>query len=207
MKKKIIIVLLILSGLNPVVQSQIDIYHHVPFIPQPTDCSCWSSSIAMILWWRDCEDAQMCLPDALTPEQVALDIGYWQEQFQTGMDAEDTFPLEYYNLVTVQPMSFPVETLAGFLSHGPVWVAYYGCANPLDRCGHAVVLVGMIGDGTPERTEVILHDPDDGSGTYPNLGERDRHMPYEEFIQRLNERAINLGAGSTQIHFMAYPRR
>jgi hypothetical protein len=114
MKKKTIIILLIIAGMNPGLQSQIDIYHHVPFIPQPTQCSCWSSSIAMILWWRDCEDAQMCLPDALTPEQVALDIGYWQEQFQTGMDAEDTFPLEYYNLVTVQPMSFPVETLAGF---------------------------------------------------------------------------------------------
>ncbi len=192
MKKKIIILLLIISGFTLRAQTPVDIYYHVPFIPQPTNVSCWSSSIAMILWWRDNEGAQMSLVDALTPEQVATDIGYWNEHFREGMDSFDTEPLEEYGFVTVPPMSFPVETLVSYLEHSPLWVAYYGCANPLDTCGHAVVLVGMQGDGTPEHTDVILHDPDDGSGIYPNLGVRDRVMPYQEFIDRLNARAIDM---------------
>jgi hypothetical protein len=210
MKKKIIFCLLIISLLNLRAQSQIDIYHFVPFVPQPTSVSCWSASLAMILWWRDNQDAQMCLADALTPEQVADNLGYWQQYFQDGMDAYDTYPFQVFNFVTVPPMSFPVETLAGFLQNGPLWVAYYGCTNPLDTCGHAVVLVGMRGDGTPENTLVILHDPDAGTGTYPNLGVRDREMAYTEFIQRLNERATYLislpEAEHYPVTFLAYPR-
>jgi hypothetical protein len=164
----------------------------------------------MILWWRDNEDAQMCLVDALTPEQVAANIGYFREYFKTGLDSYDATPLEYYNFETVQPMSFPVETLAGFLRNGPVWVAYNGCTNPLTSCGHAVVLVGMRGDGTPEHTVVILHDPDAGTGVYPNLGVRDREMPFNEFVQRLNSRAVPLisqpGGSSHPLLFLAYPR-
>jgi hypothetical protein len=211
MKKKIIILLLIISGFTLKAQTPVDIYYHVPFIPQPTDASCWSASIAMILWWRDCEDAQMSLVDALTPEQVAGNIGYWQQFFYDGLSSFDAHPLDVYNLVSVQPMSFPVATLAGFLEHGPMWVAYNGCANPLTECGHAVVLIGMHGDGTPQNTEVILHDPDDGSGIYPNLGERDRVMPYTEFIDRLNERATQLlslpEARNNPVSFLAYPRQ
>ncbi len=211
MKKKIIILLLIISGFSLRAQTPVDIYYHVPFIPQPTSASCWSASIAMILWWRDNENAQMSLVDALTPDQVAANIGYWQEYFNDGLSSFDAHPLEYYNLISVQPMSFPVETLVGFLEHGPVWVAYNGCENPLTSCGHAVVLVGIHGDGTPGNTEVIIHDPDDGSGTYPNLGERDRVMPYNEFIERLNERATRRlsmpEARDHPVNFLAYPRQ
>jgi len=210
MKKKITFCLLLISLFSFRVQSQIDIYHFVPFIPQPTGFSCWSASIAMILWWRDNEDAQMCLVDALTPEQVAANIGYFREYFTTGLGNYDATPLEFYNFETVQPMSFPVETLAGYLRIGPVWVAYNGCANPLTDCGHAVVLVGMRGDGTPEHTVVIMHDPDAGTGVYPNLGVRDREMPFNEFVQRLNARAVPLitqpGGSSRPLLFLAYPR-
>lgn len=210
MKKKIIIIVAIVCGFSLNLQCQIDIYHYVPFIPQPTRVSCWSASIAMILWWRDNQNEQMCLVDALTPEDVALSMDYWDQYFYDGLDSYDSHPFDVYNFVTLQPMSFPVEALAGYLRHGPMWVAYYGCTNPLDTCGHAVVLVGMRGDGTPQGTEVIIHDPDDGSGTYPNLGERDRSMPYEEFITRLNERALYLlslpEASSNQVSFLAYPR-
>jgi len=210
MKNKIIILLLIISGFSLRAQTPVDIYYHVPFIPQPTNASCWSASIAMILWWRDCEDAQMRSVDALTPEQVANNIDYWNEHFRTGMDAFDTQPLDEYGFITIPPMSFPIETLVGYLEQSPLWVAYNGCTNPLTSCSHAVVLVGMLGDGTPENTNVILHDPDDGSGTYPNLGERDREMPYVEFIQRINERAINLlgheEANDGALHFLAYLR-
>jgi hypothetical protein len=210
MKKIIIVFLFVATGFSLRAQTPVDIYYHVPFIPQPDSVACWSSSIAMILWWRDNRDAQMSLVDALTPEQVALNIGYWKEHFRTGLDAFDTAPLEWYGFETVPPSSFPVETLADYLEHSPMWVAYNGCANPLDTCGHAVVLVGMHGDGTPEHTDVILHDPDDGSGIYPNLGVRDRVMPYVEFIERLNSRAIDMQGYERPedgaMHFLAFLR-
>lgn len=210
MKKTILMLLIIVSGFNLRAQTPVDIYYHVPFIPQPTEASCWSSSIAMLLWWRDNEDAQVCLADALTPEEVALNLYYWNEHFRTGMDAFDTDPLIEYGFEIIPPMSFPVDVLVSYLEQSPMWIAYNGCRNPLSRCSHAVVLVGIRGDGTPERTDVILHDPDDGSGTYPNLGVRDRVMPYQEFIQRLNERAVNLleheRADDGLLHFMAYFR-
>ena len=210
MKKTIIILLLIVSGFGLKSQTPVDIYYHVPFIPQPDSVACWSSSIAMILWWRDNRNSQMSLVDALTPEQVAVDIGYWNEHFRTGLRAFDTAPLEWYGFESIPPSSFTVETLAGYLGHSPMWVAYNGCTNPLDTCGHAVVLVGLVGDGTPENTDVILHDPDDGSGIYPNLGVRDRVMPYEEFIERLNTRAIDVlpydRAGDGALNFLAYLR-
>lgn len=205
MKKIIIISLIIISLFTLRVQGQIDIYYHVPFIPQPTRVSCWSTSIAMILWWRDNEDAQACLVDALTPEDVALNLGYFNQYFLTGLDGDDATPLNEYGFNTVQPMSFPVETLVSYLRHGPVWVAYEGCKNPLANCGHAVVLVGIRGDGRPENTVVILHDPDAGTGVYPNLGVRDREMRYEEFIERLNHFALR--RSGERILFLAYLRR
>jgi hypothetical protein len=211
MKKKIIILLLIISGFGLRAQTPVDIYYHVPFIPQPTSVSCWSTSIAMIIWWRENEDAQMCLADALTPEEVERNLPFFEYYFGQGLSSYDAGPLEYYNLVPVQPSSFPVETFVNYLRHGPLWAAYFGCTNPVENCGHAVVVVGIRGDGTPENTVVILHDPDAGTGVYPNLGVRDREMPYNEFILRLNERALERlshpEAESSPVNFLAYPRQ
>ncbi|MBE0677441.1 MAG: hypothetical protein IH592_01625, partial [Bacteroidales bacterium] len=209
--KKIIILLLIISGFSLRAQTPVDIYYHVPFIPQPTNVSCWSSSIAMILWWRENEEAQMCLMDALTPEEVERTLPFFEHYFGSGLSPYDTSPLEFYDLVPVQPMSFPVDMLADFLRHGPVWVAYNGCGNPVVNCPHAVVIVGMHGDGTPENTVLIIHDPDAGTGVYPNLGVRDREMEFNEFVQRLNEYAVprlpRADERNSPLNFMAYPRQ
>lgn len=210
MKKTIIILLLIASGFGLKSQTPVDIYYHVPFIPQPTNVSCWSSSIAMILWWRENMNEQMCLADALTPEDVERNLPFFEHYFGSGLSPYDTSPLEFYNFVTVQPMSFPVDLFADFLRQGPVWVAYNGCDNPVVNCPHAVVIVGMQGNGTPENTILIMHDPDAGTGVYPNLGERDREMNFNEFVQRLNEYAVprlsRADELNSPLNFLAYPR-
>ena len=135
--KRIISIIILLGALQGVWAQSVDIYHHVPFIPQPTGSSCWSSSIAMILWWRDATDAQQCLADALTPAQVAAADSYWQQHFRSGLDAFDSRPLQTWGFVEVQPSSFDVAAFASWLRHSPVWVAYNGCTNPLTRCNHA----------------------------------------------------------------------
>ncbi|MCI4670726.1 MAG: hypothetical protein MRZ79_21505 [Bacteroidia bacterium] len=199
-------------GKNDPQNQSYDIYYHVPFIPQPTGAACWATSIAMILWWRDNEDAQMCLQDALTPAQVAGNLSYWNQYFTNGLSSYDGRALPALGFERIAPQSFEVSTLAEWLNtYGPMWVAYFGCTNPVSNCGHAVVLVGLKGDGTPGGTKVILHDPDDGTGTYPNLGVRDREMTYTEFIQRLDNRALDRldrpAAQNNQVTFLAHLRR
>ena len=159
MKKLLFALFLLVSITASQAQQSIDIYHHVPFIPQPTNVSCWSTSISMILWWRDNEDAQMSLVDALTPSQVAQNSGYWAQYFNNGLSSYDSGPLDFWGFESVQPMSFPVTTLISYLRKGPVWVAYNGCSNPTTNCGHAVVLIGIRGDGTPDGTTVITSRP------------------------------------------------
>ena len=210
MKKTLFVLFFLGSMFASQAQQSYDIYHHVPFIPQPTGVSCWSTSIAMILWWRDNENAQQCLVDALTPAQVAAANAYWNQHFVNGLDGFDSRPLRTWGFVEVPPSSFDVSTFASWLNRSPVWVAYNGCTNPLTSCNHAVVVIGLRGDGTPNGTKVIIHDPDDGSGTYPNLGNRDREMTFSQFVQRLNNRATSLIDGfpneTTPLHFIAYLR-
>lgn len=191
----------------------VDIYHHVPFIPQPTNVSCWSTSLAMILWWCDNEKSQTCLQEALTPQQVATNINYFQQFFGTGgnggLPVFDNHPLDYYGLVKISTelTSHSINYYIDLIKKGPVWVAYEGCANPAVRCGHAVVWVGMKGDGTETGTKVIIHDPDDGSGKYPNLGVRDREMTLLEFEERLANRAYDRTKNNgnvAHLNFLAY---
>jgi len=196
------------------VKDKVDIYHFVPFIPQPTSVSCWSASLAMILWWCENEKTQSCLQEALTPQQVATNIKYFQQFFGTGgkrgLNSFDAQPLSHYGFVRmpVEMVSQPAEYYIDLIKNGPVWIAYEGCTNPVTRCGHAVVMVGMKGDGTFDGTNVIIHDPDDGSGAYPNLGVRDRAMTLAEFEQRLTNRILRIEKNSTEdiskLNFMAY---
>ncbi|MFZ2899976.1 MAG: papain-like cysteine protease family protein [Saprospiraceae bacterium] len=202
MKKIIILTISFILSIQAVGQDKYNIYHYVPFIPQPDNTSCWSASIAMILWWRDNKDANACLPDALTPEQVRLiaTFKYWSNYF-SGLPADDIRTLRLFGFETISPQSFTLETFANYLDKSPIWVAWDGCDKPF-QCNHAVVIVGLKGDGTANGTSIIYHDPDDGSQVYPNLGERDVKKTYSEFIQRLNRRALSFSSGN--IHFIAY---
>ena len=192
---------------------KIDVYHHVPFIPQPTSVSCWSTSLAMLLWYCDNEKSQSSNLVAISPEEVATNIKYYNQFFGTGgsggLPVFDNKPFEFYGLTKINTdlTSNPVQYFEDIINKGPIWVGYEGCANPALNCGHAVVWVGLRGDGTHDGTNVILHDPDDGTGKYPNLGVRDREMTLTEFENRLSHRVIDrtsTGKDHTKLNYMAY---
>jgi len=218
MKKSVISkvsLLLICLGItiNVSAQQPFKIYYDVPFIPQPTNVYCWSSSIAMILWWKQNEHEQASTQESLTPTQVAVYNDWWNYWFPKGLDYKDQRPFEAWKFTTLAPQSMTLDGFRDILSNSPIWIAYDGCTNPLANCGHSVVVVGATSDGTEAGTTLFINDPDDGSGVYPNKGVRDRKMLYTEFTQRMEhwatrvidfDRSQNGGEQKHSINFMAY---
>jgi len=88
------------------------------------------------------------------------------------------------------PMCYTVDGMYAMLeAHGPLWVATDIC-YPDDDCAHAIVVTGMLGDGTPEHTVLYINDPDDATGNYDeNQGEQ-YTLTYKEFAEKLE----NLGS-------------
>jgi hypothetical protein len=124
---------------------QISIEYQVELISQPTDVSCWAAGLAMVVSFRD--------QASYTAEQIALranmDInkGYGWNDIRSAVST--------WQLNEEGPMSAMPSYWAGLLqTSGPIWVVEVG--NP---GAHAVVLIGMHGDNTPEGTSVTLNNP------------------------------------------------
>ena len=124
--------------------SDISVSYDVPLIPQPTAVSCWAASLAMVVGFRD--------QTSLTPQSIAAaanmdcDTGYGWEAIKNAVSA--------WNLTTEGPACALPEQWATWLqNHGPIWIVEVGNPN------HAVVVVGIQGDGTPDGTTVTLDNP------------------------------------------------
>ncbi len=118
--------------------------YSVPLIPQPTDVSCWAASLAMVVSYRDSA--------SYAPETIAQ---------QSGMDIAGSYgwpdirnAVSTWGLNTEGPACGLADYWATLLSnHGPIWIVEVGNPN------HAVVVVGVNGDGTQEGTTVTLNNP------------------------------------------------
>ena len=127
-------------------ERRFDIWNEVPLVPQTTGMSCWAAAAAMVIGWRD------GIP--VDPDEVARGAGRWEE-FRIGLHPRDVGELAgAWGLVVEDVDAFTVDALRERLQdHGPLWV---GEASP----GlHAVVLVGIVGDGSEEGTHVRINDP------------------------------------------------
>jgi ABC-type bacteriocin/lantibiotic exporter with double-glycine peptidase domain len=116
----------------------------VPLIPQPTDVSCWAASLSMVLSYRDSK--------SYAPESVASTAGM---DVTSGYGwGEIANAVSTWGLRTEGPACGLPEYWAGLLSsYGPIWIVEVGNPN------HAVVVVGVNGDGTQEGTTVTLNNP------------------------------------------------
>lgn len=192
----------------------VSIYHKVPFISQPTNYACWSSSIAMILFWKE-NTSSVLAERGWLAATVVNNSNVFANYFRQGLQADNQEPFKVWNFETLAPQSFSLEGLADLVRASPIWVAWDGCYNPLNTtnrpCGHVVVIVGMESDGTLEGTQLIYHDPDAGTGTYPNRGLRDQRISYTDFEERLLRRVellerSGINVTRNQVNFIAYPR-
>ncbi|MEQ1571300.1 MAG: papain-like cysteine protease family protein, partial [Myxococcota bacterium] len=159
----------------------LDVWNEVPLVPQTTGMSCWAAAASMLIGWRD------AVP--VDPEEVARAAGHW-ESYRDGMRPGSVPDLaRIWGLQAEAAPRWTPGWLARRLAEvGPLWI---GEASP----GlHAVVLVGLRGDGTEDGTEVLVNDP------WPvGRGERYR-LPFAELVQRVRAAASTAGPHVRVLH-------
>jgi hypothetical protein len=140
---------------------KVDIRHPVTLFPQPTDMTCWSAAATMLFGNQ-----------TIGPGDASLsDEGGLLADYENVKKFADSHGLEMH-----APQSWSVDGLADLLkSQGPLWVA----GNV--PSGHAFVIAGMEGDGTPEGTRLIIYDP-----WPPNKGAV-RSEVYADWMQKYPE--------------------
>jgi hypothetical protein len=122
----------------------ISIGYEVELIPQPTTVSCWAAALAMIVSFRD----QASYSPTDVANQANMDVAKG-----VGWNAIHT-AVSTWNLKEEGPMCAVPDYWAKLLeSCGPLWVVEVGAP------AHAVVVVGLHGDGTPENTHVTINNP------------------------------------------------
>jgi hypothetical protein len=124
---------------------QISIDYQVELISQPTDVSCWAAGLAMVVSFRD--QASYSADEVASRANMDIKRSYGWNDIRS---AVSTWQLKEEGPTCAMPGYW-----AGLLqANGPLWVVEVG--NPGT---HAVVLVGMHGDGTPEGTSATLNNP------------------------------------------------
>jgi N-acetyl-anhydromuramyl-L-alanine amidase AmpD len=169
------------NGRRPLASSQavarplaaIDIeWADVESVGQPTGVSCWAAAAAMVVGWRD--------RISINPEEFARHEGRWSEYNESGLwtNSNDEFAAAW-GLVVEPPMSYTVEGFARVLeSNGPLWIGRLVGGSS----GHAVCVYGLRGDGTPDGTQVIYHDP-----WPPGEGRAASSISYATFMQEFED--------------------
>jgi hypothetical protein len=142
----------------------------VQLIPQPTDSSCWAGSMAMVVSTRD---SQSVTPDAIAQAAgMTTTDGYGWSDIQKAVSQ--------WRLNELGPAcALPAAWADMVRAHGPIWIVEIGAPY------HAVVVTGVVGDGTPEGSTILVNNP-----WPPNSGAQER-KPYLDF-----ENEFELGAGA-----------
>jgi hypothetical protein len=118
--------------------------YSVPLVPQPTAVSCWAAALTMVVSNRD--SASYAPESIAEAAKMDLNTGYGWSDISNAVSA--------WNLSTEGPVSALPSYWAGLLaSSGPLWIVEVGAPY------HAVVVVGINGDGTPEGTTVTVNNP------------------------------------------------
>ncbi len=148
----------------------------VQLVAQPTDNSCWATTIAMLVGWHD----QMSVAPQAIAEQAGKSIDHglaWAEHRSTA---------QRLGLNPIPPQCYTAEGLYDMLEReGPLYVSKMASASNLS--GHAVLVVGMYEDGG--QFFVRVTDPWDRSvGTPGNPGSyQSTHNTGSRYILRFED--------------------
>lgn len=163
------------------------ILHTVPFIPQPTNTTCWAASTAMVN--RSTVPAVI----ARTPPDLILADGSLANFSDTDDPMTESGRFASANgLTVVAPTSWPPSSLKSMLMRGPLifdmlWDAS-GYAAGVGSSGHMIVVVGIRGDNdaSGKGTTLRIHDP-----WRPNVGRR-YSVGYFKWINEVPTRTYHI---------------
>jgi hypothetical protein len=159
-------------------------WNDVELVPQLNAFSCWAAAAAMVVGWRD--------KISIDPSQIAAGTGQWAA-YARGLRPENHRDLaDAWRLEMDPPQCYSVEAFRHLIeTKGPLWV---GVAVP---SGHAVTVIGMYGDGTPDGTFVRFHDP-----WPPGAGSERQVESYGRFMQEYENRITGDPAGNVNVQIL-----
>lgn len=173
-------------------ESYAPIRHTRPFIPQPTNSTCWAAATAML------KRSSVAAVKAATPSDMwddtnglynQSDVANWVPQTERYARAHG---LNYY-----PPSSWTPQAFAGLVRQGPIMVdTLWSTSGYLKRIpsgyqgspGHMTLVVGVRGDNDPtgRGTSLMVYDPWE-----PNVGRRWR-VSYYRWVTEVSTRTYRL---------------
>ena len=173
-------------------ESYAPIKHARPFIPQPTNSTCWAAATAML------KRSSVAAVKAATPADMwndtdglynQSDVANWIPQTQRYAQAHG---LRYY-----PPSSWIPQAFAGLVRQGPIMVdTLWNVSGYLTQVptgyqgspGHMTLVVGVRGDNDPtgRGTTLMVYDP-----WKPNAGKKWR-VSYYRWVTEVSTRTYRL---------------
>lgn len=141
-------------------EAYLPVLHLIPFIPQPTNTTCWAASTAMMT------NSNVAAVKAKTPQDMWSDqAGLFNSSESDDAMTSGNRYARIHGLRCNPPMSWSLGLLKSALMRGPLmfdmlWNAsdyVAGFGSP----GHMICVVGIRGDNDPAAvgTTLRLHDP------------------------------------------------
>jgi hypothetical protein len=150
--------------------SPVNIHYDVSLVAQPDDCTCWAASSAMILsYWHDVNTSSSNPSYSVQEIKDQVANSGPQYDISCGLKSEDTQPVgDILGLSFDYPMCYGVDGFASVLKDkGPV---VFIRASVGGKGAHAIAVIGMNGDGTPDGTTVETLNPSPvGTGASQNV--------------------------------------
>jgi len=150
--------------------SSVNIHYNVFLVAQPDNYTCWAASGAMILsYWHDVETSSSNPAYSVQQIKDRVASGGPKYDVSRGLKPEDTKPVgDILGLSFDYPMCYGVDGFASVLKDkGPV---VFIRASMGGKGAHAIAVIGMNGDGTPDGTTVETLNPDPvGTGAAQNV--------------------------------------
>jgi Papain-like cysteine protease AvrRpt2 len=139
--------------------SPVNIHYEVSLVAQPDDCTCWAASSAMILsYWHDVDTSSSNPSYSVQEIKDQVTNAGPQYDISCGLKPEDTQPVgDILGLSFDYPMCYGVDGFASLLKDkGPV---VFVRASVGGKGAHAIAVIGLNGDGTPDGTTVETLNP------------------------------------------------
>ncbi len=141
-------------------ESYAPVLHRIPFIPQPTNTTCWAASTAMMT------NSSVAIVKAKTPQDMWSDQAglYNSSESDDAMTSGNRYA-RIHGLRCNPPMSWSLGKLKGALQRGPLMFDMLWNVNDYlarrGSPGHMICVVGIRGDDDQSGTGTTLrlHDP------------------------------------------------